>query len=69
MLKLMRFPRGTNRNRTLKPQTADYLAEADSAEDVEGIFRRFWLERARLAAIRARAPAEKGAEEVSVACD
>ena len=69
MLKLMRFPRGTNRNRTLKPQTVNYLAEADVAEDVKSIFRRFWRERALLAASRVRATAERDAEEVRLACD
>ncbi len=69
MLKLMRFPRGTNRNRTLKPQTVNYLAEVGAAEDVETIFRRFWRERALLAASRARAGGERDAEEVRVACD
>ena len=69
MLKLMRFPRGTNRNRTLKSQTASFLGEDDAAEDVEAIFRRFWRERAMVAASRGRATSETGAEEMRVACD
>ncbi len=44
MLKLMRFPRGTNRNRTLKSHARPEVEE-DSDAEVERIFRRFWHER------------------------
>lgn len=50
MLKLMRFPRGTNRNRILKRQRrANLEEEVDSAAKVERLFRRFWHERTMIA--------------------
>jgi hypothetical protein len=47
MFKLMRLPRGTNRNRTLKRPSEWPEEEVDLAE-VEHLFRRFW-QRWRLA--------------------
>ncbi len=41
MLKLMRLPHGTNRNRTLRRPTDAQEEEVDFAE-VERLFRRFW---------------------------
>lgn len=41
MLKLMRLPHGTNRNRTLRRATDAQEEEVDFAE-VERLFRRFW---------------------------
>ena len=56
MLKLTRFPRGTNRNRTLKRQRrADLEEEVDSAAEVERLFRRFWHERTVIASHREEA--------------
>ena len=56
MLKLMRFPRGTNRNRTLKRQRRPELEEVvDSAAEVKRLFRRFWHERAVLSSHREEA--------------
>lgn len=45
MLKLMSFPRGSNRNRPLKQrlQSVDF----DSPQELERLFRRFWRERQR----------------------
>lgn len=42
MLKLMRFPRGNNRNRPLKRLP---VADFESPQEVERLFRRFWRER------------------------
>jgi hypothetical protein len=43
MLKLMRFPQGTNHNRTLKrPVVAD--GEINTDAEVQRLFRRFWRE-------------------------
>lgn len=41
MLKLMRFPRGSNRNRPLKDRLPKQF---ESPRQVERIFRRFWRE-------------------------
>ena len=47
MLKLMRFPRAANRNRTLRQRQGEALHwEEDSAQEVAHVFRRFWRERA-----------------------
>lgn len=43
MLKLMRFPRGNNRNRPLKQRLP--VADLESPQEVERVFRRFWKER------------------------
>ena len=67
MLKLMRFPRGTNRNRTLKPQIELDLDEGDPSAQVEQIFRRFWRERAGMA-IEGAAP-RSGVGEEQVVCE
>ena len=45
MLKLMQFPRGTNRNRTFKQKPLHLQEEIDSSVVLECIFRRFWRER------------------------
>lgn len=42
MLKLMRFPRGNNRNRPLRRLAA---VDLDSPQEVDRLFRRFWRER------------------------
>lgn len=41
MLRLMRLPRGTNRNRTLRRGT-EAGDEDVSLEEVQRVFRRFW---------------------------
>ena len=47
MLKLMRFPRAANRNRTLKQRQGEALqVEEDSVREVARVCRRFWRERA-----------------------
>ncbi len=53
MLKLMNFPRGSNRNRPLKDRMP---ALSESPRQVERIFRRFWRE-------YRRTPPLKGEEE------
>ena len=39
----MRFPRGNNRNRPLKQRLP--VADLESPQEVERVFRRFWKER------------------------
>ena len=68
MLKLMSFPRGTNRNRTLKQKLLNLEEEIDSTEVVERIFRRFWRERMVLAGGR-DAPFQAVGEEGDTACE
>ena len=41
MLKLMRLPHGTNRNRTLR-RTVEFKEEEIDLAEVERLFRRFW---------------------------
>lgn len=43
MLRLMRLPRGTNRNRTLR-RPVEVAAEEVDMTEVEDLFRRFWRE-------------------------
>ena len=68
MLKLMRFPRGTNRNRTLKQKPLHLEEEIDSMVAVERIFRRFWRERTVLAG-RHDVPFSAVPEEGDIACE
>jgi len=69
MLKLMRFPRGTNRNRTIKPQKPLHIKkEIDSVAEVERIFRRFWHERTVLFTHHDN-PFSAGSEEGDTVCD
>lgn len=68
MLKLMRFPRGTNRNRTLKQKPLHLEEEIDSKVVVERIFRRFWRERMVLA-VRHDTPFPAVPEEGDTACE
>ena len=66
MLKLMRFPRGTNRNRTLKRLRREALeedVETTATAEVERLFRRFWHERAVLASPRQEALAVAKGDE------
>lgn len=42
MLKLRHFPRGNNRNRSLKRLS---VVDFESPQEVERVFRRFWRER------------------------
>ena len=65
MLKLMRFPRGTNRNRTLKPQNGPDLNEADSNAQLERLFRRLWRERTGTPVERAGAGSEIWEEQAT----
>lgn len=50
MLKLMRFPQGTNHNRTLKRVADPDAAQISTDAGVQHLFRRFWRERERVAA-------------------
>ena len=68
MLKLMRFPRGTNRNRTLKQKPLRLDEEIDSTVVIERIFRRFWRERAVLAG-RHDVPFSAVPEGGDIACE
>ena len=68
MLKLVRFPRGTNRNRTLKQKSLHLQEEIDSTVVLERIFRRFWRERMVLA-VRHDIPFSVVPEEGDTACE
>ena len=50
MLKLMRFPQGTNHNRTLKRAANPDAVQISADAGVQRLFRRFWRERERTAA-------------------
>jgi len=58
MLKLMKLPHGTNRNRTLRRQAEMREEEVDFTE-VERLFRRFW-QQWRMGAEPVRAVEGKG---------
>lgn len=48
MLKLMRFPQGTNHNRALKrPLGSSSSGEINADAEVQRLFRRFWREQGR----------------------
>ena len=68
MLKLIRFPRGTNRNRTLKQKPLRLDEEIDSTVVIERIFRRFWRERMVLA-VRHEPPFPAVVGEEDTACE
>ena len=68
MLKLARFPRGTNRNRTLKQKSLHLQEEIDSTVVLERIFRRFWRER-MVPAVHYNTPFSVVPEEGDTACE
>tara|TARA_Y100000588_G_scaffold330127_1_gene366808 strand:- start:66 stop:269 length:204 start_codon:yes stop_codon:yes gene_type:complete len=64
MLKLMRCPRDTNRNRMLKRQRRQDLEEdVEATAEVERLFRRFWHEQAVLTSRRQEALAAAKGDE------
>ncbi len=48
MLKLMRFPQGTNHNRALKRPVDAGVGEISTDAEVKRLFRRFWREQRRV---------------------
>ena len=68
MLKLIRFPRGTNRNRTLKQKPLRLDEAIGSTVVIERIFRRFWRERMVLA-VRHEPPFPAVLGEKDTACE